>query len=53
MYEYRKTLEKKFASVEFKIFPMDYHTWGSTEKGGLAGLPKFKIRKNSGVYLGH
>ena len=53
MYEYRKALEKKFASVEFKIFPMYYDTWGCTEKGGLAGLTKFKIRKNTGVYLGH
>ena len=56
----RKTTEQKFSSVEFQIFPTDYHTWGfpvfvleAQLQIGPEEIPKWEPRARSLVYIGH
>ena len=57
---YGRTSEQNFSGVKFEIFPTYYHTWGcpvffleASLQGGQAGLPKWKSRAITRVYLGH
>ena len=54
------TPEHKYSNVEFRILPIDYHTWVYPVfflefplQGGPARLPKWEPRSSTGVYLGH
>ena len=60
MDEDRKTPEQKFSGVEFQNFPTVYDTWGcpvfileAPLQVVPAGLPKWKPRERTGLYLGH
>ena len=58
--EDRKTPEQKISGMEFQNFPTDYHTWVCPVfvlepplQGGPEGLPKWKPRASTRVYIGY